>query len=116
MKYASGLFDLKIISSDLSKAPYYLTRKTLIIKLSTAPMCRWNDTTIVNINNHPIAIDRCIARLVEVLSEAGLETVASCCGHGKRPSNIALADSREIIIAPDYETGRRIDQMFPPIN
>lgn len=79
-------------------------------------MCLWNNTTIVNINNHPIAIDSCIARLVEALNDARLETVASCCGHGKRPSNIALADGRELIIAPDYETGRRIDQMFPSIN
>ena len=61
-------------------------------------------------------VDSCIAPIVRALNDAGAITVASCCGHGKQPGNIALADGREIIIAPDYETGRRIDSIFPPIN
>lgn len=58
-------------------------------------------------------IDACIAPIVKALNDAGAATVASCCGHGHRPGNIALADGREIIIAPDFETGRRIDKLFP---
>lgn len=61
-------------------------------------------------------VDSCIAPIVEALNAAGVVTVASCCGHGRQPGNIALADGREIIIAPDFETGRRIDSLFPPIN
>jgi hypothetical protein len=61
-------------------------------------------------------VDSCIAPIVRALNDAGVITVASCCGHGKQPGNIALADGREIIIAPDYETGRRIDAMFLPIH
>lgn len=61
-------------------------------------------------------IDGCVQPIVKALNAAGLETVASCCGHGKRPGNIALRDGREIIICPDFEAGRRIDKLFPPIS
>lgn len=55
-------------------------------------------------------IDACIAPLVEALNVAGLATVASCCGHGKMPANIALVDGRELLIAPDFDTARRIER------
>lgn len=61
-------------------------------------------------------IDFCIASLVKALNAGGVQTIASCCGHGKRPGNIALADGRELIIAADYEMGRLVDKSFPPIN
>lgn len=43
--------------------------------------------------------DRCLAPLVAALNGGGVATVASCCGHGKRPGNIALADGRQLFIA-----------------
>lgn len=55
------------------------------------------------------AIDACLAPLVKVLNEAGIATVACCCGHGKRPGNIALKDGRELIIARNYDEARLID-------
>lgn len=58
-------------------------------------------------------IDGCIAPLVEALNAVGLTTIASCCGHGHRPGNIALADGREIIIARDFAEARKIDALFP---
>lgn len=58
-------------------------------------------------------IDKCIQPLVKALNDAGLETIASCCGHGFRPTNIALKDGREIIILPDFETARKVDKLFP---
>jgi hypothetical protein len=61
-------------------------------------------------------VDQCIAPVVEALNSWGIRTVASCCGHGQRPGNIALADGRELIIAADFETGREIDAAFPSIN
>lgn len=79
-------------------------------------MCEWNTTKILEISGRPRDIDACIYPIVRALNDAGLITVASCCGHGNRPGNIALADKRELIISPDYETGRRIDKAFPPIN
>lgn len=60
-----------------------------------------------------VDVDACIQPVVESLNVAGLITVASCCGHGHRPGNIALAGGRELIIAPDFETARRIDKLFP---
>lgn len=84
-------------------------------------MCEQNTTVSFKILNaegewRPIDVDKCIAQIVFDFNSIGLITVASCCGHGKRPANIALADGREIIIAPDYETGRKIGAVFPPIN
>jgi hypothetical protein len=74
--------------------------------------------TILNARDEPrlIDVDSCIAPIVRALNAMGVVTVASCCGHGKRPGNIALADGRELIIVPDYESGRRVDSIFPAIN
>ena len=91
-------------------------------------MCEWGTETVLRVwipaslshtgegRFDAKGIDSCIAPIVRALNDAGVVTVASCCGHGKQPGNIALADGREIIIAPDYETARCIDKMFPPIN
>jgi hypothetical protein len=79
-------------------------------------MCEWNTTKILEIGGKPRAIDACIYPIVKALNDAGIITIASCCGHGKRPGNIALVDKRELIIASDYETGRIIDKAFPPIH
>ena len=56
-------------------------------------------------------IDECIKPLVEALNKAGFKTIASCCGHGKQPGNIALVDGRELVIMPDYDTARRVERM-----
>jgi hypothetical protein len=57
--------------------------------------------------------DPCLAPLVALLNAAGLTTVASCCGHGHRPGRVSLADGRELLIAPNFETAERIDALFP---
>jgi hypothetical protein len=90
-------------------------------------MCEWGDTVTVRVfipadlsrtgaarwTDTPI--DSCIAPLVRALQLAGIVTRASCCGHGRRPGNIALADGRELIIAADFEVARVVDNAFPPI-
>ena len=48
-----------------------------------------------------------IADLVEALQSVG--TVASCCGHGGPFGNIALADGRELIIAPNFDAARSFE-------
>lgn len=53
--------------------------------------------------------DPCIAPLVEALNEADLPTAASCCGHGKEPGKIALADGRELFVLPDFESARKFE-------
>ena len=44
-------------------------------------------------------IDACIAPIVEALNRGGVETTQSCCGHGKGPGRIDLADGRVLEIA-----------------
>ncbi len=58
-------------------------------------------------------IDTEIRPLVIALNLAGMETVASCSGHGHRPGNIALRDGREVIVARNYDEARKIDALFP---
>lgn len=43
--------------------------------------------------------DPCLVPLVRALYEGGFPTVASCCGHGKQPATVALADGREVFVA-----------------
>lgn len=57
--------------------------------------------------------DPCIAPIVAALNASGIATVASCCGHTRRPGVISLADGRELFIASDYLEARKIDAMFP---
>ena len=48
-----------------------------------------------------VPLDRCIAPLVVALQAAGIGTLGSCCGHGKAPGTIILADGRWIMVVPD---------------
>lgn len=45
-------------------------------------------------------IDYCIADIIAALNAARINTIASCCGHGKKDGIISLEDGREIIIKP----------------
>ena len=50
------------------------------------------------IRGRVICVDWCIHQIVAALNAGGVETVASCCGHGKQDGLITLADGRELII------------------
>jgi hypothetical protein len=88
-------------------------------------MCKWGTTEIVEViipahlsstgSDKPkrVDVDSCIASLVRSLNESGFTTLASCCGHGRRPGNIALIDGRELVIAKDFAEARSIDAIFP---
>jgi hypothetical protein len=54
-----------------------------------------------------MGIDRCIAPLVAALNAAGIETRGSCCGHGKGPGWIMLADRSELTIAEAEDVVRK---------
>lgn len=73
-------------------------------------MCTQGDTVVLTVHERPVDVDRCIAPLVQALNEAGLRTIASCCGHGRRPGQVALADGREVFVVPDYETAQALNQ------
>lgn len=79
-------------------------------------MCTWGTTEPVVINGKPRSIDSCLVPIIRALNDCGAATIACCCGHGKHPGNIILADGREIFIAPDFATARAVDKAFPPIN
>jgi hypothetical protein len=50
-------------------------------------------------------IDWCIHHIVAALNAGGVETVASCCGHGKADGRIDLADGRVLTISRSGMTG-----------
>jgi hypothetical protein len=46
-------------------------------------------------NNRPYErIDKCLRNLIEELNDAGVKTVASCCGHGKYQMSIVARAPR----------------------
>jgi hypothetical protein len=52
----------------------------------------------IPLNGRVQGIDFCVVGIVSALNAAGIETRASCCGHGKRDGNIILEDGRILII------------------
>lgn len=58
-------------------------------------------------------IDACLVPIIDALNAARIPTVASCCGHGRRPGNIMLKDGRELMVFRDYKTSRAADKLFP---
>lgn len=50
------------------------------------------------INGKVQCIDWCIHQIVAALNSGGIETIASCCGHGERDGRIDLADGRVLVI------------------
>lgn len=87
-----------------------------VILICVEIMCqRYNTKTIKSSKGKEFEVDSCIADLVLLLNNNGFKTVASCCGHGIRPGNIALEDGREFFIIPNYKTGREVDKFFPSL-
>lgn len=67
-------------------------------------MCKFSQRERAMVEVRPgVHCDPCLAPLVRALYENGFPTVASCCGHGKQPANVALADGRQVFVAdPDW--------------
>jgi hypothetical protein len=57
------------------------------------------------INGRVQCIDWCIHHIVAALNAGGVETVASCCGHGTQPGRIDLADGRVLTIVATPRPG-----------
>lgn len=58
-------------------------------------------------------IDACIAPIVKALNEGGIDTTASCCGHGTGPGRIDLADGRVLLLVA-ATAGYGNDRLIPP--
>ena len=52
-------------------------------------ICTWKD-------NRSVCLDRCIASIVPTIWAAGLETVGSCCGHGKEDASVVVESQHGI--------------------
>ena len=73
-------------------------------------MCKWGTDTelLLPVPAHlshtgkrymkKVPVDTCIAPIVKALADAGIEMVASCCGHDKGHGCIDLLDGRRIMI------------------
>lgn len=69
-------------------------------------MCQWGSDVLVRVLVPAdlsasgeaywklMGIDACLAPLVIALQEGGINMRSSCCGHGKGPAEIVLADGR----------------------
>lgn len=52
-------------------------------------------------------VDECIASIAQALNNGGIQTIASCCGHGKIPGTIVLEGYKELLIYPDHKTASK---------
>jgi len=66
-------------------------------------MCKWGtDREVVLMKPKPISgrkkikVDACIAPLVQMLNDYGIETIACCCGHGKTAKSHIRISSQNI--------------------
>jgi hypothetical protein len=81
-------------------------------------MCEWGNTARVRVKIpadlaceaiekwKDAKIDSCIAPLVGLLQQGGIDMRGSCCGHGAAPGDIHLQDGRVLIVL-DKERGRK---------
>lgn len=75
-------------------------------------MCEWgNDVQVTLPSGKMVDVDSCIAAFVDRLNKAGIDTVASCCGHGKLPPTIALKGDRWMMLM-DRATRERLEATF----
>lgn len=66
-------------------------------------MCHWGDDILMWLPswpNHPngkwVGVDRCIAHKVWDLRSQGIQTIASCCGHGKGEATEVVIDDHDV--------------------
>ena len=70
-------------------------------------MCKYGTTKDVFLlteklfsSRREIPVDACLARLVQVLNDYGIETIACCCGHGKTSKSNIRISSKNIRLIP----------------
>ena len=60
--------------------------------------CQHNTGTLCLRDGSVIAVDLCLAPLLQALNDAGLETNDSCCGHGRGLSHIGVVPTGNVRI------------------
>lgn len=71
-------------------------------------MCKDRNAIWVNLPKRRFKADRCIADLLYSLNDHGIETLGSCCGHGKYPMTIVYC-FKKVRIA-DFISGHGIQR------
>jgi len=70
-------------------------------------------TPIPGVTTKVGSCDPCLLPLIQALNDAGFYTVASCCGHTRRPGRITLADGRELFLVADFEAATELSLLIP---
>ena len=83
-------------------------------------MCKWGTDTEVSLcvptpvqGRTMVKIDSCIAPLVQMLNDYGVETTASCCGHGKVKASSIVLSSKSIRLLSREDGSLRAHLVFP---
>lgn len=84
-------------------------------KSGTAFMCKYGtnkDVFLMKVKpfsgRREIPVDACIAPLVQVLNDYGIETIACCCGHGKTAKSGIRISSKNVRLSQledDFSVG-----------
>lgn len=80
-------------------------------------MCDYapNREAAMTVISEKVWCDPCITPIVKALNDAGLITIASCCGHDRRPGSIVLTNGIELLII-SREESINIQGLWPGIN
>ena len=65
---------------------------------SCSPCGSYECSVPMSLNGRVHSIDLCLAHIIAALNAGGVETRASCCGHGMQDGSIVLADGRELVV------------------
>ena len=83
-------------------------------------MCKWETNTEVTLctptavqRRMVVKIDACIAPLVQLLNDFGIETIASCCGHGKTAESSIIISARSLKLLQREDGSFRAHLVFP---
>ena len=53
-------------------------------------MCQKHSTVLARVGGKAFRVDPCIRNEIEALNQAGVKTLACCCGHGVYPKTIVF--------------------------
>lgn len=59
-------------------------------------------------------VDACLGPLLQALNDGGMQTIASCCGHGGPWGAVILEDHRELLVFPTLAARCEFMDRTPP--
>ena len=61
--------------------------------------CGLGQRSTITIGGKAVEIDNCLTNIIQALNDGGVETLISCCGHGRTNGHIVLKDRILIVTA-----------------